>query len=440
MKIKLPYILFSTVGFLLLSCGNPAFRGFDKMDDGTFMRFYRVNNQADKPKIGDVVLLEIDQYYGDSLGFSTNKEYGKPMRYEVTEPAFIGDIMAALLNMHVGDSATVAFTIDSLCIKTYQMKYVPEYFTSGMPVYADIHLVDIFNAEELEAERLSEIAGRKIRDDELISKYLNGNKITDDGLIILNINNKKGRYAIEGDIMMINFSLQTLEGDTIIYMFDDEPVAVRCGDQALGIGFDEAMRLVPKGSTGKFVIPSSLAFDSIGLEESIAPYTSLLLDVEMVDIMTINEYEEKQKRIDEIQKAQAQKRLECEQSEIDEFVKTHDVRVLPTASGLYYLEIKKGTGDSVVAGDMVSIHYNLYNIDDKLIETSYGKEPLQFIYGNGEMMPGIEEAISYMRKGGKATIIVPSKIGFGEYPIDNDLPAYSTVIFDIDFVDLQKNK
>jgi len=408
------------------------------MDDGTYMRFYRINNQAEKPKIGDMVLLELNQYYGDSLGFSTAKEYGKPMRYEVMEPAFVGDVMAALLNMHINDSATVAFVIDSLCLKTYGMKSVPEYFTQGMTIYTDIHLIDIFTSEQLEAEWAAEVAERKIQDEVLLSKYLSGNKVTEDGLIILNINNNKGKFAVEGDIMMINFSLQTLDGDTIIYMYDAEPVAVKCGDQALGIGFDEAMHLVPKGGCGRFVIPSSLAFDSIGLDESIAPYTSMLLDVEMIDIMTIKEYEEEQKRLDEIQKIEAQKRLEGEQARIDEFVKTHDVRVNPTSTGLYYLEVERGTGDSAVVGDVVYIHYNLYNIEDKLIETSYGEEPLQFVYGNGEMVPGIEEAISYMKKGGKATIIVPSKIGFGEYPIDNDLPANSTVIFDIDFVDLQR--
>ena len=226
---------------------------------------------------------------------------------------------------------------------------------------------------------------------------------------------------------------------SLLYFFENEPIAVSCGDQALGVGFDEALRLVSAGGNGSFVIPSALAFDSVGLENSIEPYTSLRLDVKMLDIMTLKQYEDEQKRLAEIEKEEAQKRLDDEPAKIEAFIKEHNVRVNPTASGLYYLEILEGTGAVADTGDIVSIHYNLYNIEDKLIESSFEGEPMQFSFGRGEMVPGIEEAISYMKVGGKATIIVPSPIGFGDVAIDKDLPANSTVIFDIDFVDLQKN-
>lgn len=442
MKIKLPYILIGAFCLILSSCGNPAFKGFKKMDDGTYMKFYRVDNQAEKPKIGDVVSIDINQYYGDSLGFSTRKEYGKPMRYEVMEPFFVGDIMAALLNMHVNDSATVVFVVDSLCLKTYGMTEVPEYLTPGMPVYADIHLVEIITAEQLDNERKNELANLKRENEELLAEYYSdkNNVVTDDGLIVLNINGKSKKKAVEGDIMMLHFGLQSLAGDTLLYLFDNEPVAVKCGDLALGTGFDEALKMVPEKGSGRFVIPSNQAFDSVGLDESIEPYTSLLLDVEMVSIMTLEQYEKEMKRKKDIEDAEALKRLQEEPARIAKFVKDHNVNVNPTESGLYYLEIVKGTGETAEDGDLVSIHYNIYNIDDKLIETSYDTDPLTFVYGKGEMVPGIEEAISYMKKGGKTTIIVPSQLGFGEAAIDNDLPANSTVIFDIDFVDLQKNK
>lgn len=441
MKIKLPYILIGVISLVLSSCGNNAFKGFDKLDDGTCIKFHRIDNQGIMPKIGDIVLIEVNQYYGDSLGFSTEKEYGEPMRYEVTEPSFVGDIMAALLNMHVGDSATVAFIIDSLCLKTYGMESVPEYLIPGMPVYADIHLVDVISAEQLENERQTELLDRKTKDQSLLAPFYSDKncRITENGLIVLNINGKNKKKAVEGDILKIYFRLITLDGDTILNLFDNEPIAVSCGDQALGAGFDEAMRLVPLGGNGNFVIPSALAFDSVGLDNSIEPYTSLRLDVKMADIMTLKQYEDEQKRIVAVENEKAQKRLDEEPAKIAAFVKEHNVCVNPTASGLYYLEIKEGTGAVADTGDIVSIHYNLYNIDDKLIESSFEGDPMQFVYGKGEMVPGIEEAISYMKVGGKATIIVPSALGFGNVAIDNDLPANSTVIFDIDFVDLQKN-
>ena len=151
-----------------------------------------------------------------------------------------------------------------------------------------------------------------------------------------------------------------------------------------------------------------------------------------------NEYDEEQQRLREAEEAENLKRLAEEPARIEKFIKEHNVNVAPSETGVYYLEIAKGTGLMVDNGDLVSIHYNLYNIDDKLIETSFDGEPLQFVYGNNEMVPGIEEAVGNMRVGGKATIIVPSMMGFGDIAIDKDLPAYSTVIFDLELIDVQK--
>ena len=65
-------------------------------------------------------------------------------------------------------------------------------------------------------------------------------------------------------------------------------------------------------------------------------------------------------------------------------------------------------------------------------------EPLSFELGSGDMVPGIDEAVGKMRVGGKATIIVPSAMGFGDIAVDEALPANSIVIFDLELVEVQK--
>ena len=81
--------------------------------------------------------------------------------------------------------------------------------------------------------------------------------------------------------------------------------------------------------------------------------------------------------------------------------------------------------------------YVIYNIDNMMIESSYEYgEPIPFIFGEKQMIPGIEEAVGYMKVGGKARIIVPSQLGFGDIKIDENLPANSTLIIDLELVDL----
>ena len=80
---------------------------------------------------------------------------------------------------------------------------------------------------------------------------------------------------------------------------------------------------------------------------------------------------------------------------------------------------------------------NQFDINNNLIESSleYG-QPIPFVYGENQMIQGIEEAVGYMKVGGKSRIIVPSNLGFGDIKIDENLPANSTLVIDLEFVDL----
>ena len=74
-----------------------------------------------------------------------------------------------------------------------------------------------------------------------------------------------------------------------------------------------------------------------------------------------------------------------------------------------------------------------------MIESSYDyNQPIPFVFGQNQMIPGIEEAVGYMKVGGKSRIIVPSQLGFGNIKIDDNLPANSTLIIDLELVDLQR--
>ncbi len=437
---RLPSYFLCLIGCLILvSCEKSAFRGFDKMDNGAYMQFHEINKHGEMPKIGDHVIVDVKHSMGETLFYASEFEDENGLEMELTEPSFMGDMMAGLLNMHLNDSATVVLLVDSLCIKSLGMNEVPDYLTAGMPVYIDMRLKEIIPAEEVAVRQKLELQQRKQDDEDRLAMYYSDEnyKFTKSGLIILGVKGK-GRGPKEGEILNINFNLITLDGDTLLDLFDREPVAVRYGDLELGQGFAEAMGYVPAGGEGHFVIPSSLAFDSVGLENSVPPFTSMILNVKNTSILTQEEYENEQIRLRELEEAENQRRLEEEPARIEKFVKEHNIKVAPSPSGVYYLEIVKGTGAVVDNGDIVSIHYNLYNINDKLIETSFGDEPLQFVYGNNEMVPGIEEAVGNMRVGGKATIIVPAMMGFGDIAIDKELPAYSTVIFDLELIDVQK--
>ena len=434
MKTKLSLLVFASFCLFLFSCKND----YKRTENGALMKFYKVNKTNETPQIGDLVLVDVTQKVADSILFSSEM-YGEPFEIIVEEPSFVGDIMSALLSMHVEDHASLIFTIDSMFLSIGEQ--LPPFIEPGTITEMDIVLKDIIRKDELENQIREEMIMRKAMEESMLSSYFNDDKyeMTEDSLIIVNLNKGNGNLPKAGNIMKVYFTFQTLEGDTLLDFNTGKPYELVFGDMALGQGFYEGLSLVSKGGDAEFVIPSSLAWGSEGFQDAILPYTPFKLSLKVVDVMTSDEYEAEQKMIQEKESAENAKRLKEEPQRIAKYLKDNNINVEPKGSGLFYIETLAGKGDSVQNGDMVSVHYSIYNIDDRLIESSYDyNQPIPFIYGENQMIPGIEEAVGYMRVGGKSRIIVPSQLGFGDIKIDENLPANSALIIDLELVDLQR--
>ena len=398
----------------LFSCN----REYKKTENGALMKFYEVNKNNEMPEIGDLVLVDVTQKIADSVLFSS-ETIGEPFEVLIEEPSFVGDFMCALMSMHLNDHASLVFPLDSMFLSIGEQ--VPDFVESGTMTEMDIVLKEIIKKEVLEEELRNELISRKNAEVAVLEPYYNDDNctITEDSLIVLNINKGNGKFAKAGNIMKVYFTFNTLEGDTLLDFTTGKPYELVFGDMALGQGFYEALGLVGKGGKAEFIIPSSLAFGSEGLQDAILPYTPFGLKLEVIDIMTSDEYEAEQKAIKEKEDADNAKRLKEEPKRIAKYIKDNNITEKPQPSGLYYIEKQAGDGDSVQDGDLVAVHYSIYNLDNQLIESSYDYgQPLPFVYGGDQMIAGIEEAVGYMRVGGKARIIVPSRLGFGDVTID----------------------
>lgn len=418
----------------LFSCN----REYKKTENGALMKFYEVNKNNEMPEIGDLVLVDVTQKIADSVLFSS-ETIGEPFEVLIEEPSFVGDFMCALMSMHLNDHASLVFPLDSMFLSIGEQ--VPDFVESGTMTEMDIVLKEIIKKEVLEEELRNELISRKNAEVAVLESYYNDDNctITEDSLIVLNINKGNGKFAKAGNIMKVYFTFNTLEGDTLLDFTTGKPYELVFGDMALGQGFYEALGLVGKGGKAEFIIPSSLAFGSDGLQDAILPYTPFGLKLEVIDIMTSDEYEAEQKTIKEKEDADNAKRLKEEPKRIAKYIKDNNITEKPQPSGLYYIEKQAGDGDSVQDGDLVAVHYSIYNLDNQLIENSYDYgQPLPFVYGGDQMIAGIEEAVGYMRVGGKARIIVPSRLGFGDVTIDESLPANTPLVIDLEFVDLQR--
>lgn len=70
-------------------------------------------------------------------------------------------------------------------------------------------------------------------------------------------------------------------------------------------------------------------------------------------------------------------------------------------------------------GDTVKVHYTGRLKDGTQFDSSAGRDPLEFVLGGGQIIPGFEEAILGHEKGDKVTAEIPPEKGYG--PADPEL-------------------
>ncbi|HLN54539.1 MAG TPA: FKBP-type peptidyl-prolyl cis-trans isomerase [Bacteroidales bacterium] len=127
-----------------------------------------------------------------------------------------------------------------------------------------------------------------------------------------------------------------------------------------------------------------------------------------------------------------------EQNNIDDFISKHpDIPFTQKASGLYYFEVAPGEGDVAKTHDTVYVFYTGKFLDGSVFDTNVGKQTLGFAVGEAFVIPGFDEAVSYMRQGGKSTFIIPSKLGYGPMGYYT-IPGYTPLLYEVTMVKLAK--
>ena len=113
--------------------------------------------------------------------------------------------------------------------------------------------------------------------------------------------------------------------------------------------------------------------------------------------------------------------------------------MIETESGLKYKISKKGSGANAKIDDLLSVHYSLKLVDGSEIDSSFTRgEPIEFTCGVGQVIKGWDEAMQLLNKGSKATLVIPSELGYGQTGAGNGvIPPNATLIFEVELVDIK---
>jgi FKBP-type peptidyl-prolyl cis-trans isomerase FkpA len=241
------------------------------------------------PDIGDEVSFIQKVFQNDEqLGNPVNRNFAQVavLPHDSTLMRPINPSYAAMFKMGVGDSAVIvqpASGLDSLPpgvdlndVFTYQIK-----------------LLRVRSQEEVESDAEKLMSRREDIDNQtqtFISDFTAGRldkelEETANGVQYLLHKKGKGELPPLGQPVFISYMGYTMDGKS----FDDtfqlgETVNFPLGEGKMVPGFEEAIRVLPKGSHATIVIPSDLAYGSTGKGNFIPPDADLVFYIEVLNI------------------------------------------------------------------------------------------------------------------------------------------------------------
>ncbi|MGQ9619728.1 MAG: FKBP-type peptidyl-prolyl cis-trans isomerase [Bacteroidales bacterium] len=134
-------------------------------------------------------------------------------------------------------------------------------------------------------------------------------------------------------------------------------------------------------------------------------------------------------------------KVQEEQMIQDYLDKLGDTVVVLKPSGLYYIDLQEGTGLSPVTGDSVSFFYKGMFLDRVVFDTNLDDSiAWKCKVGANQLLAGIDEGLTYMKEGGKARLLTPSKLAYGHGGWWGIIPGYTPLIWEIDLISVKKAK
>jgi FKBP-type peptidyl-prolyl cis-trans isomerase len=120
-------------------------------------------------------------------------------------------------------------------------------------------------------------------------------------------------------------------------------------------------------------------------------------------------------------------------TDIDLTIEPSTDSVITTASGLQIELTAKGSGARVKDGDVVLVHYIGKLKDGTKFDASYDRGvPLPLMMGLGSVIKGWEEGLSYLSVGDKATLHIPSELGYGAQGNGAVILPNADLVFDVE--------
>ncbi len=123
-----------------------------------------------------------------------------------------------------------------------------------------------------------------------------------------------------------------------------------------------------------------------------------------------------------------------------EFVEKTWPEAKKTNTGIRYIVMREGEGDSPKPGDKVSVLYVGRLLDGKVFDQNQDKEnPFTFRVRRDMVIEGWDQTLQLMKRGEKRLVIIPPELAYGTRGQPPKIPRRATLVFEIELLDFKKD-
>jgi FKBP-type peptidyl-prolyl cis-trans isomerase len=250
---------------------------------------------------------------------------------------------------------------------------------------------------------------------------------------------KADNKANMGDI--VEAHIKVLVGDSVIFdshsmaMSKGEPIKIPVQELKYKFQPEAGFTMLSPGDSGVFRVPID-SFKRRG--EKMPPWMKgrdmLEYRIKLISIQTQQQAQE-----ESMKKAAGQKATD--DSLLQDYFKKNNLQPQKTASGLYYIIEKPGTGDNIKSGQDATVIYTGTLLDGKEFDsndpkTHKDKQPFTVKVGQHQVIEGWDEGLQLLKKGSVAKLFIPSGLGYGANS-GGPIPPNSVLVFDVEIKDVK---
>lgn len=238
----------------------------------------------------------------------------------------------------------------------------------------------------------------------------------------------------KGDVVILNMMYETGDGKELFNTADMDRVYLQSikSPAHTGGSFEEALAMMHVGDSATFRINAhdflKFSMKKEKLPEDTGDDDDILVHIKLRKVLQKDEYGE---QITKSLHISEDKEMEL----LDNYLELTNTTTEPDSSGIYVVHLKEGTGKKPEPGDIVTVHYTGKFISGEPFDSSPGGNPKRFVLGESKVIEGWNIGLQQVKEGGKARLIIPSKLAYGKQGKDDILP-YSTLIYEIELINV----